>query len=472
MRARFSNLFHPPLSSRYKKIRLRRSLDGTWCFYACWYNYLKFCLASIRSHFRKWSSTLIGSTAQWKQIHAMLRYGDVVGNIVEMDPSTSFAWCRSYESASCGTMDPDLAGRFLNVFNIHHTGHMHGVFPVHLGTRECMEVVSGMRCDVVVLRERWKGEIRMHRTINNINVYFRKCLWRLVQTVCSNTTDMMNRDFNAHVESHDLAESYQANGNAWSALTEDRCVAIHLCYKFFVAWHTFCICFGHLDVPHRGTFVPNLRNCTTAFPLRPESHLYYNFRISQVWEWDWHRRSMPAWVSCRSKRRQSWTSSCMLPMTRDIGVLVRGAFSNHVSYLPAFAYKSMTFRALSTKICWHSFPIHVANTTRVQDRLCMLSAANTTKDVPKACSFYRAWKQSAPSSPRTSIRLEDLDLLWRTHFTWLRRHRKFKSCVQKWRWSVPDLKAPTAWATTIDALIFTWCFPESQGYPNTFDVIC
>ena len=35
----------------------------------------------------------------------------------------------------CRTMDRDTASRFLNVFNIHHTGHMHGVFPAHIGMR-------------------------------------------------------------------------------------------------------------------------------------------------------------------------------------------------------------------------------------------------------------------------------------------------------------------------------------------------
>lgn len=35
----------------------------------------------------------------------------------------------------CRPMDRDAASRFLNVFNIHHTGHMHGVFPAHFGMR-------------------------------------------------------------------------------------------------------------------------------------------------------------------------------------------------------------------------------------------------------------------------------------------------------------------------------------------------
>ena len=35
----------------------------------------------------------------------------------------------------CRTMDRDTAARFFNVYNIHHTGHMHGVFPVHIGMR-------------------------------------------------------------------------------------------------------------------------------------------------------------------------------------------------------------------------------------------------------------------------------------------------------------------------------------------------
>ena len=32
-------------------------------------------------------------------------------------------------------MDRDAAARFLNLYNIHHDGHMHGVFPVHVGMR-------------------------------------------------------------------------------------------------------------------------------------------------------------------------------------------------------------------------------------------------------------------------------------------------------------------------------------------------
>lgn len=35
----------------------------------------------------------------------------------------------------CTTMGRDTASRFLNVYNIHHTGHMHVVFLVHIGMR-------------------------------------------------------------------------------------------------------------------------------------------------------------------------------------------------------------------------------------------------------------------------------------------------------------------------------------------------
>ena len=35
----------------------------------------------------------------------------------------------------CRTMDREAAARFLDGYNIHHTGHMHGVFPVHVGMR-------------------------------------------------------------------------------------------------------------------------------------------------------------------------------------------------------------------------------------------------------------------------------------------------------------------------------------------------
>ena len=35
----------------------------------------------------------------------------------------------------CKTMDRDAATRFLDLHNIHHNGHMHGVFQVHVGMR-------------------------------------------------------------------------------------------------------------------------------------------------------------------------------------------------------------------------------------------------------------------------------------------------------------------------------------------------
>ena len=32
-------------------------------------------------------------------------------------------------------MNRDAARRFLNTYNIHHTGHMHGIFLLHIGMR-------------------------------------------------------------------------------------------------------------------------------------------------------------------------------------------------------------------------------------------------------------------------------------------------------------------------------------------------
>ena len=42
-------------------------------------------------------------------------------------------FCQCYDE--CSTMTRDTAARFLNQFNIHHTGHMHGVLPIHIGMR-------------------------------------------------------------------------------------------------------------------------------------------------------------------------------------------------------------------------------------------------------------------------------------------------------------------------------------------------
>ena len=42
-------------------------------------------------------------------------------------------FCQCFDQ--CGTMTREIAARFLNVYNIHHTGHMHGVFAAHVGMR-------------------------------------------------------------------------------------------------------------------------------------------------------------------------------------------------------------------------------------------------------------------------------------------------------------------------------------------------
>ena len=40
----------------------------------------------------------------------------------------------------CNTIDAEAARRLLNVPNIHNTGHMHGVLPVHVGMEACTEM--------------------------------------------------------------------------------------------------------------------------------------------------------------------------------------------------------------------------------------------------------------------------------------------------------------------------------------------
>ena len=42
-------------------------------------------------------------------------------------------FCQCFDE--CSTMSREAGARFLNQFNIHHTGHMHGIFPVHIGMR-------------------------------------------------------------------------------------------------------------------------------------------------------------------------------------------------------------------------------------------------------------------------------------------------------------------------------------------------